>query len=58
MPQPPRHANNAKSGHQPGEGAHKPDRPDPKRPVDEEDIFGGAERTDKTEPISSDHAKP
>lgn len=57
-PQQPPHEPKAKSGVKPGQGAHKPDRVDPQRPVDEEDIFGGAERTDKTESVRSDHAKP
>jgi len=57
-PQQPHDAKGAKSGAKPGEGAHTPDRRDPKRPVDEEDVFGGAERADKGAPVKSDHAKP
>jgi len=29
-----------------------------KRPVEEEDVFGGAERAQKGEPVSSPNAKP
>ena len=48
----------AKSGVKPGEtpttdGTRKPDRP-----VEEEDVFGGHERTDKTTDVESGSAKP
>lgn len=60
MPEPrqPEHEKNAKSGVKPGE---TPATPGPKggaRPVEEEDVFGGAERAQKGEPVSSPNAKP
>jgi hypothetical protein len=58
QPQQPEHAKGAKSGVK--EGA-TPTTPGPKggdRPVEEEDVFGGAERAQKGEPVSSEKAKP
>lgn len=57
-PRQPESANNAKSGLKPGatpntDGSRKPDRP-----VEEEDVFGGAERAQKGETPSSPNAKP
>ncbi|HRO03103.1 MAG TPA: hypothetical protein PLS69_05820 [Terricaulis sp.] len=46
----------AKSGHKPGEGANPPQKGG-KRPVKEEDAFGGAERTHNTD-VKSKNAKP
>lgn len=57
-PRQPDHQKNAKSGVKPGE---TPSTPGPKggtRPVEEEDVFGGAERAHKGEPVSSPNAKP
>ncbi len=48
----------AKGGVKPGA---TPSTPGPKggaRPVDEEDVFGGAERAQMGEPVSSSNAKP
>lgn len=46
----------AKSGLKPGEGAPPPQKGG-KRPVQEEDSFGGAERT-HNEKVRSENAKP
>lgn len=46
----------AKSGLKPGEGAPPPQKGG-KRPVEEEDAFGGAERTHNTD-VQSKNAKP
>ncbi len=49
----------SRSGQQPGEGAPKPrDKPERKRPVEEEDTFGGVERAQRGEPVDSENAKP
>jgi hypothetical protein len=57
-PRQPDREKNAKSGVEPGE---TPNTTGPKggdRPVEEEDVFGGAERAQKGEPVSSPNAKP
>lgn len=57
-PQQPAREKNAKTGVKPGS---TPSTPGPKggdRPVEEEDVFGGAERAQKGEPVSSPNAKP
>lgn len=57
-PRQPERQTDAKSGVKPGE---TPNTPGPKggdRPVEEEDVFGGAERAQKGEPVSSPNAKP
>ena len=57
-PQQPDRTKGAKSGVKPGA---TPNTPGPKggaRPVEEEDVFGGAERAQKGEPVSSPNAKP
>jgi len=46
----------AKTGLKPGEGASPPQKGG-KRPVKEEDAFGGAERTHNTD-VKSKNAKP
>jgi hypothetical protein len=55
--QPPREPE-AKSGVRPGERPSTDKTRMPNRPIDEEDVFGGAERTHKGEPVSSPNAKP
>lgn len=56
MGQPPKSAPGAKSGLKPGQGKQAPPH-GPKRPVKEEDSFGGAERTHNTD-VKSKNAKP
>jgi hypothetical protein len=48
----------AKSGVKPGETPNTPGPKVGKRPVKEEDVFGGAERAQKGEPVSSPNTKP
>lgn len=50
-------AKGAKSGLKDGEGAPPP-QTGGARPVEEEDVFGGAERTKKGDDVESDSAKP
>ncbi len=57
-PQQPQSSKGAKSGLKPGDGAPPSQNGGGKRPVDEEDVFGGAERTHKNEPVKSNKAKP
>jgi hypothetical protein len=57
-PRQPERSKTAKSGVKPGatpntDGSRKPDRP-----VEEEDVFGGAERTQKGEDVQSGGSKP
>ena len=56
-PNPPRPAKGAKSALKPGDGAPPPQNGGGKRSVEEEDIFGGAERT-QNEDVKSEKAKP
>jgi hypothetical protein len=51
------HARGAKAGLKDGEGAPPPQKGG-KRPVEEEDVFGGAERTKKGGDVESSGAKP
>jgi hypothetical protein len=51
-------AHNSKSGVVPGETPTTDATRRPDRPVDEEDVFGGAERTHKGEDVESENAKP
>jgi len=55
--QPPREPN-AKSGVTPGETPSTDKTRKPDRPVEEEDVFGGAERAHKGEDVQSESAKP
>ncbi len=55
-PQKQPHAKGAKSGVKDGEGAPSPQKGG-KRPVEEEDVFGGVERT-RNERVRSPDAKP
>ncbi|MGD9966849.1 MAG: hypothetical protein AB7T59_10035 [Hyphomonadaceae bacterium] len=47
-----------KAGVKPGATPNTPGPKGRQRPVEEEDVFGGAERVQKGEPVSSPHAKP
>ena len=58
QPRRPGHDKNAKSGVKPGETPNTGEPKGGKRPVEEEDVFGGAERAQKGEPVSSPNAKP
>jgi|CXWL01.1.fsa_nt_gi hypothetical protein len=55
-PRQPERAPGAKSGLKPGAGA-PPAQKGGSRPVDEEDVFGGAERT-QNDDVKSKNAKP
>ncbi len=57
-PRQPESQKNAKSGVKPGATPTTPGPKGGKRPVEEEDVFGGAERAQKGEPVSSPNAKP
>lgn len=57
-PRQPKSVKGAKSGVKPGETPSTPGPKGAKRPVDEEDIFGGIERTQRGEPVDSKNAKP
>lgn len=57
-PRQPEREQNAKSGVKPGETPNTTASKGGKRPVEEEDVFGGAERAQKGEPVSSPNAKP
>jgi len=57
-PRQPARAKDAKSGVKPGSTPNAPKAGGPKRPVEEEDVFGGAERAQKGEPVKSGNAKP
>lgn len=57
-PQQPDREKNAKTGVKPGETSNTPGPKGGKRPAEEEDVFGGAERAQKGEPVSSPNAKP
>jgi hypothetical protein len=50
-------AKGPKSGVKPGSTPTRDPRDSGKRPVEEEDVFGGAERT-QNERVTSDKAKP
>lgn len=56
-PQQPQSPKGAKSGSKPGDGVSPPQQSGGKRPVEEEDVFGGAERT-HNEDVTSEKAKP
>lgn len=55
--QPPREPD-AKTGVASGETPSTDTTRNADRPVEEEDVFGGAERAHKGEPVSSPNAKP
>lgn len=48
----------AKSGLEPGSTPSTDDTRRPDRPIDEEDVFGGHERTHKNGPVKSTGEKP
>ena len=56
-PQQPQSSKGAKSGLKPGDEAPPLQNGGGKRPVEEEDVFGGAERT-QNENVKSEKAKP
>lgn len=57
-PRPQPDAPNAKSGVEPGATPNTDASRRPDRPVAEEDVFGGVERTQKGEDVQSEGAKP
>lgn len=57
-PRQPEREKDAKSGMTPGETPNTVAPKGGKRPVEEEDVFGGAERAHKGERVSSPNAKP
>ena len=54
----PEHEKDAKSGVKPGATPTTSGPKGGKRPVEEEDVFGGAERAQKGEPVNSPNTKP
>lgn len=56
-PQKQKHAKGARSGLKDGEGASPPQKGG-KRPVEEEDVFGGAERNKEGGGVKSNGGKP
>lgn len=56
-PQQPPPSKGAKSGLKPGDGSPPPQHGAGKRPIEEEDVFGGAERT-QNDDVKSAKAKP
>jgi hypothetical protein len=57
-PRQPERAKDAKSGVTPGETSNTDKTRKPDRPVEEEDVFGGAERTQKGQDVESPNSKP
>jgi hypothetical protein len=57
-PRQPEKAKGAKSGVKDGATPNTPGQKGGKRPIEEEDVFGGAERAQKGQRIDSDKAKP
>lgn len=57
-PRRPERQKGAKTGVKSGETPNTTGPKGGKRPVDEEDIFGGVERTQRGEPVDSKNAKP
>ncbi|MEZ5959953.1 MAG: hypothetical protein R3C30_05930 [Hyphomonadaceae bacterium] len=57
-PRQPERAKTEKSGVKPGETPNTPGPKGGNRPIEEEDVFGGAERAHKGEPVASPNAKP
>jgi hypothetical protein len=57
-PRQPERDENAKSGVKPGATPNTSGPKGGKRPVEEEDVFGGAERAQKGEPVTSPNTKP
>jgi hypothetical protein len=57
-PRQPESSTDAKSGVKPGATPNTDSIRKPGRPVEEEDVFGGAERTQKGEDVQSGGTKP
>lgn len=57
-PRQPESSKAAKSGVKPGVTPNTDGSREPDRPVEEEDVFGGHERTQKGEDVSSSGTKP
>lgn len=57
-PRQPKSEENAKAGVKPGATPNTDQSRKPDRPVEEEDVFGGHERTDKTKDVESGGTKP
>jgi hypothetical protein len=57
-PRQPESAKHAKSGIEPGATPNTDKTRKPDRPIEEEDVFGGHERTDKTKDVESGGTKP
>jgi hypothetical protein len=57
-PRQPKSGKGSKSGVKPGATPSRDKRDGGNRPVEEEDIFGGAERAQKGGPVESGDAKP
>ncbi|HYD86709.1 MAG TPA: hypothetical protein VEA80_04480 [Vitreimonas sp.] len=57
-PRQPEPAPSAKTGVKSGQTRSTDATRKPKRPIEEEDVFGGAERTKKNEDVESGGAKP
>jgi hypothetical protein len=57
-PRQPKRQKEAKTGVTPGATPNTPGPKGGKRPIEEEDVFGGAERAQKGDPVSSPNAKP
>lgn len=57
-PRQPESSKHAKSGVKPGATPNTDASRKPNRPVEEEDVFGGHERTDKTKDVETGATKP
>jgi len=57
-PRQPDREKDAKTGVEPGETPNTVAPKGGRRPLEEEDVFGGAERAQKGEPVVSPNAKP
>lgn len=58
QPRQPEDTHNAKAGVKPGSTPSTDATRKPDRPVEEEDVFGGAERTKKNDDVGSGNVKP
>ena len=57
-PRQPERAKTARSGVKPGSTPNTDKTRAPDRPIEEEDVFGGAERSQKSQPVEGDKTKP
>jgi hypothetical protein len=57
-PRRPKSSEQAKSGVKPGATPSTPGPKGAKRPIEEEDVFGGDERAQKGQPVESPNTKP